>query len=375
MESFFSPKRTWAQGPYLHFVAKLDDPAYVEYTRAHHGLLAEYGHQVGTVPAEWLHWTVLGIHHSLTRDQVERAVERVRYKLAMDSTRADVQMGPVWPGPSAVTVAMYPETALARVSNQVREAVCSVDGITLRPAMDRPWPHSTLSYFRTGDVHDADFNRRLRSIRPDRADINVSSVHAVYMHQDLDLGYYRWDHLAVLPLGSSSVLTVRARLDELVTQAEREGNPLWAAAWRQTRTVLAPVFGDEKFTPPWSTMDVGSDYVEAAGALAVSLYLLARERSVAPADISEQDLDELADSAPGAGRLRTYERIRTRLVALGHALDDADDPVTVRWRALDYVHEEPAYGDLDDSSLRAGHAGENGLRHVLAPFYRERIRF
>ncbi|MET9664889.1 hypothetical protein ABZY19_05900 [Streptomyces sp. NPDC006475] len=146
MESFFSPKRTWEQGPYLHFVAKLDDPAYVEYTRAHHELLAEYGDQVGTGPAEWLHWTVLGIHHGLTRDQVERVVERVRYKLATDSTRVDVQMGPVWPGPSAVTVAMYPEAALARVSNQVREAVSSVEGISLRPAPDRPWPHSTLAY-------------------------------------------------------------------------------------------------------------------------------------------------------------------------------------------------------------------------------------
>ncbi|MFD3563445.1 hypothetical protein ACFWVU_27820 [Streptomyces sp. NPDC058686] len=109
--------------------------------------------------------------------------------------------------------------------------------------------------------------------------------------------------------------------------------------------------------------------------MAVSLYLLARERSVAPADITVQDLDELVDSAPGAGRLRTHEQIRTRLVALGHALDDADDPITVRWRALDYVHEEPAYGDFGDSSPRAGHAGENGLRYVLAPYCRERIRF
>ncbi|WP_329539215.1 hypothetical protein [Streptomyces sp. NBC_01358] len=129
------------------------------------------------------------------------------------------------------------------------------------------------------------------------------------------------------------------------------------------------MFGDEKFTPPWSTMDVGSDHVEAAGALAVSLYLLARERSVAPADITVQELDELVGAEPGTGMLRA------RLVALGHALDDDDDPVMVRWRALDYVHEEPAYGDLDDSSLRAGHAAENGLRHALAPFYRERIHF
>ncbi|MFD0437232.1 hypothetical protein [Streptomyces chartreusis] len=375
MESFFSPKRTWAQGPYLHFVARLDDPAYVEYTQAHHDLLAEYGDRVGTVPAEWLHWTVLGVHHGLTRDQVERAVERVRDRLDMDGMLIDVQMGPVWPGPSAVTAAMYPETALARVSTVVREAVSTVDGITLRPAPDRPWPHSTLAYYRTGDVHDATFNRRLREIRPNRTEISIDRVHAVYMHQDLDLGYYRWDHLAELPLGSSAILTVRARLDELVTQAEREGDSLWAEAWLQARTVLAPVFGDEKFRPPHSTLDDGFDHVEAAGALAVSLYLLARERSVAAADITVQDLDELANSAPSTGTPRLHEQIRSRLAALGHTLDDADDPVMVRWRALDYVHEEPMYGDLDDSSLRAGHAGENGLRSILAPFHRERIHF
>ncbi|MER0477365.1 hypothetical protein ABR737_03125 [Streptomyces sp. Edi2] len=376
MESFFSPKRTWAQGPYLHFVARLDDPAYVEYTRAHHDLLAEYGDQVGTVPAEWLHWTVLGIHHDLTRDQVERAVERVRTKLADYGGSVDAELGPVWPGPSAVTVAMHPEPPLTAVTTKVREAVSTVDGISPRTAPDREWPHSTLTYYRTGDVHDARFNRRLREIRPDRVKISIDRVHAVYMHQDLDLGYYRWDHLAELPLGNSAILTVRTRLDELVAQAEREGNSPWAEAWRRARTLLAPVFGDEKFRPSHSTLDDGFDNVEAAGALAVSLYLLARERSVAAADISLQDLEELAGDQFQVSRSpRLHEEIRSRLGALGHALDDADDPVMVRWRTLDYVHKEPLYGDLDDSSLRAGHAGENGLHRVLAPFYRDRIRF
>ncbi|MFD4480430.1 hypothetical protein ACFWPU_30545 [Streptomyces sp. NPDC058471] len=356
-------------------MARLDDPAYVGYTRAHHELLAEYGDQLGTVPAEWLHWTVLGIHHDLTRDQVERAVERVRTKLADYGGSVDAELGPVWPGPSAVTVAMHPEPPLAAVTTKVREAVSTVDGISPRPAPDREWPHSTLTYYRTGDVHDARFNRRLREIRPDRVKISIDRVHAVYMHQDLGLGYYRWDHLAELPLGNSAVLTVRARLDELVAQAEREGNSLWAEAWRRACTLLAPVFGEEKFRPPHSTLDVGSDYVEAASALAVSFYLLARERSVTAADITLRDLDELAGSTPGSGRPRLHEQIRSRLEAMGHAQDDADDPVMVRWRALDYVHEEPMYGDLDDSSLRAGHAGENGLRSILAPFHRKRIRF
>ncbi|MFD8609543.1 hypothetical protein [Streptomyces sp. NPDC059631] len=374
MESFFSPKRMWAQGPYLHFVAKLDGPAYVDYTRAYHELLAEYGGRVGTVPAEWLHWTVLGVHHTLTREQVERAVERVREKLADCGRSMDVELGPVWPGASAVTVAMHPEPPLAAVTTSVREAVSAVEGISLRPAPDREWPHSTLAYYRTGDVHDARFNRRLREIRPDRVKISIDRIHAVYMHQDLSLGYYRWDHLAELPLGPSAVLTVRSRLDELVAQAEREGPELWAEAWQRVRTALAPAFGDDKFRPPHSTLDDGFDMVEAAGALAVSLYLLARERSAAAADITLQDLQELAGEPLRYTRPRLHEQIRGRLAVVGHTADDADDPVMVRWRSLDYVHQEPLYGDLEDSTLRAGHAGENGLHRILAPFYRDRIR-
>ncbi|MFD3910026.1 hypothetical protein [Streptomyces sp. NPDC058603] len=87
MESFFSPKRTWSDGPYLHFIAQLDDPKYVEFTKTHEGLLSTYGKRVGTVPAQWLHWTVQGVHHSLTRDQVERAVETVRRDLAWNGRR------------------------------------------------------------------------------------------------------------------------------------------------------------------------------------------------------------------------------------------------------------------------------------------------
>lgn len=326
------------------------------------------------MPAEWLHWTVLGVHHPLTREQVERAVERVRTKLADCGGCVDAELGPVWPGPSAVTVAMDPEPPLAAVTSHVRDAVSAVDGISPRPAPEREWPHSTLAYYRTGDVHDARFNRRLREIRPARVKISVDRVHAVYMHQDLALGYYRWDHLAELPLGHSAVLTVRNRLDELVAQAEREGPSLWAEAWQRVRTALVPAFGDEKFHPPHSTLDDGFDNVEAAGALAVSLYLLARERSVAAADITLQDLEELADEPFRYTHPRLHEQIRGRLAAVGHAVDDADDPVMVRWRSLDYVHQEPLYGDLEDSTLRAGHAGENGLHRILAPFYRDRIR-
>ncbi|WP_413100211.1 hypothetical protein [Streptomyces sp. Inha503] len=102
---------------------------------------------------------------------------------------------PVWPGPNAVTVAMYPENQLAALTARVRKAVSGVEGINLRPAGERAWPHSTLAYFRAGDVHDAACNRRLRSIHPDRVEITINRVHAVYMHQDPDCRHYTWDHL------------------------------------------------------------------------------------------------------------------------------------------------------------------------------------
>lgn len=208
MESFFTARRMWQGSPYLHFVARLDDPTYVEYTRAYHDLLAEYGDRVGTVPAEWVHWTVQGVHHDLTQDQVERAV-RAASDAAQHATPATVTMGPVWPGPSAVTVAMYPEEPLAAINSLVREAVSAVPGVQLREAGGRYWPHSTLAYFRTPDVHDARFNRQLRKIRPERVEITIGRFLAVRMHQDLDLGYYTWTPIAEIPLGATESGTAK----------------------------------------------------------------------------------------------------------------------------------------------------------------------
>lgn len=58
MESFFSGKRIWPDGPYLHFLIVLDDPRYQAYVEAHHELFAPYCDRLGMVPKEWLHSTV-----------------------------------------------------------------------------------------------------------------------------------------------------------------------------------------------------------------------------------------------------------------------------------------------------------------------------
>ncbi|MFD4258687.1 2'-5' RNA ligase family protein [Streptomyces sp. NPDC058534] len=244
MESFFSQKRTWANGPYLHFIAVLDDPAYVAFTQAHHDLLADYGDRVGIVPAPWLHWTAQGVHHQLAEDQVERAVRAAR-EAARQAAPATVTMGPVWPGPSAVTVAMYPEEPLAEINALVRNAVSTVPGVQLREAGDRYWPHSTLAYYRSPSVHDADFNRRLRNIRPQRAEITIRRLLAVYMHQDLNLGYYTWTPIAEIPLG---VTAADAAAPEVVC-----GAPESTATYRSA--------------PPWGDPD--AEYEIEVGRLAV----------------------------------------------------------------------------------------------------------
>ncbi|MFG2141898.1 hypothetical protein [Streptomyces sp. NPDC048650] len=372
MESFFSPKRTWADGPYLHFVAILDDPKYQEFIQAHHDLLSEYDDRVGIVPAQWLHWTVQGIRHRLTRDQVERAVEAVRKEVAWNASRMTVQMGPVWPGPSAVTVAMYPEEQPASLNTLVRKAVSTVKDIQLRAAGDRHWPHSTAAYFRTGDVHDAEFNRRLRGIRPARVEISVSRLHAVYMRQDVDRGYYTWDHLAALPVCGTPNLTVRERLDELALQSDREGGELWRDAWYRARAVVSPALGHEVISTTGYPTTSGEEYVDGASSLAIGFYLLARERSVPVSDVNRQDIEELAGSRRDIG---LTERWTDRLEALGHTKDEADDPVMVRWRALCHEYPEPDPDHPDASTYRVGQAGETGLHVLLSQHNRGTIRF
>ncbi|AQU70263.1 hypothetical protein BBN63_32860 [Streptomyces niveus] len=244
VESFFSEKRTWADGPYLHFVAVLDDPAYVAYAQAHHELLAPYGDRVGIVPAPWLHWTAQGVHHRLDDGQVETAVQAVR-EAARHAAPATVTMGPVWPGPSAVTVAMYPEEPLAAINTLVRAAMSAVPGVQLRESATRFWPHSTLAYFRSPSVHDAEFNRRLRTIRPERVEITISRLLAVHMYQDLDVGYYTWTPIAEIPLGAAEA---DAAAPEVVCG--------------KTRTTAT--YGT---TPPWGDSDAESEIT--VGRLAV----------------------------------------------------------------------------------------------------------
>lgn len=201
MKNFFDPNRIWKNGgPYPHVLVLLSDyPEFRAYARAHHELLAEYGERLGVIPEEWLHSTVQGIHHTVDNDQMDQLRQALANKMR-DVKPFPVQLGPVWPGITAVTVAVYPEDGMAALNDRVRAAADDVPGISLRKREQRFWAHASLSYVRQ-DFDSDPLNRALRALRPPRADITIDRVHLVNQYQHPDKGYYTWDVVEELPLG------------------------------------------------------------------------------------------------------------------------------------------------------------------------------
>ncbi|WP_330347713.1 2'-5' RNA ligase family protein [Streptomyces sp. NBC_00582] len=151
------------------------------------------------IPEEWLHSTVQGIHHAVDDGQMDKLRGTLHEELAgMEPFR--VQLGPVWPGVTAITVAVYPEDGMAELNGRARAAMEKVPGITLRPPELRFWAHASLAYARQ-DLPDRDLNRALRALRPPRVDITVDRVHLVNQYQLPDRGYYTWDVVEEVRLG------------------------------------------------------------------------------------------------------------------------------------------------------------------------------
>lgn len=195
METFFDSARvsTWAKGPFLHFHVLLSkDTDYRAYSRAHRGLLNDFGEHLGVVPEDWLHCTVQGLYHSTTGEQTTQLIGATRRELA-GMRPFTIQAGPTWPGVTAVTVAMYPETGLAEVNKRVRAAADTAPGIELRPAEEKFWAHSTLCYVRDGNFDDQLLNRQLRELRPARVNVTIDRVQLVTQRLDLATGYYTWE--------------------------------------------------------------------------------------------------------------------------------------------------------------------------------------
>jgi 2'-5' RNA ligase len=201
LENFFVPSKIWkGGGPFPHVLVLLSEyPEFREYARAHRDLLAEYSEQLGVIPEEWLHSTVQGIHHAIDDGQLEKLRGTLREEVA-SMEPFQVQLGPVWPGITAVTVAVYPEDGMAELNGHVRTAMEKVPGITLRAPELRFWAHSSLAYARE-DFPDRKLNRALRALRPPRVDITIDRVHLVNQYQRPDLGYYTWDLLEEVQLG------------------------------------------------------------------------------------------------------------------------------------------------------------------------------
>jgi hypothetical protein len=200
VERFFHSGRLWGEGPYPHFLILLNEhPAYRAYAEAHHSLLSAY--PLGVVPAQWLHGTILGIHHRVSPAQLELLRCAARTELSTVAPY-EVQLGPVWPGVTAITAAVYPEDGLAALNARVRAAAESVPGITLRPPGPF-WGHSTLAYA-LDDFDDRRLNRELRALRPDRVTLTIDRIALVNEYQDQVAGYYTWDVVEEFRLGTAS---------------------------------------------------------------------------------------------------------------------------------------------------------------------------
>ncbi|MFC9585386.1 2'-5' RNA ligase family protein [Streptomyces yangpuensis] len=201
MENFFVPSKIWQNGgPFPHVLVLLSEyEEFRAYARAHRELLAEYSGQLGVIPEEWLHSTVQGIHHALDAEQLAQLRGTLRDELA-GMQPFQVQLGPVWPGITAVTVAVYPEVGMAALNDRVRTAAEKVLGITLRGKEARFWAHASLAYARA-DFSSRDLDRALRALRPPRVDITIDRVHLVNQYQHPDRGYYTWEVVEEVRLG------------------------------------------------------------------------------------------------------------------------------------------------------------------------------
>ncbi|WP_217212591.1 hypothetical protein [Streptomyces sp. AC550_RSS872] len=114
-----------------------------------------------------------------------------------------VQLGPVWPGVTAITVAVYPEDGMAQLNVRARAAAGKVPGISLRAQDAKFWAHATMAYGRAA-FPDQKLNRALRALRPPRVEITIDRVHLVNQYQHPDRGYYTCDVVEEFALASQA---------------------------------------------------------------------------------------------------------------------------------------------------------------------------
>jgi hypothetical protein len=151
------------------------------------------------------------------------------------------------------------------------------------------------------------------------------------------------------------------------------GPPRWAAAWDRTLDLLTELW------PRETAHGLGAVQVDGGAALATALYLIAVEQDIEPAGVTRVQVEALLHLAPGETVSDTVAAWERRLRAIGHDPDDPADPVAACWRDL-RVDNSPDESLSDavhidhGSEYRWGPGVVEGLRGVLAPMYKARLR-
>ncbi|KPI02893.1 hypothetical protein OK074_5043 [Actinobacteria bacterium OK074] len=145
-------------------------------------------------------------------------------------------------------------------------------------------------------------------------------------------------------------------VDQLRAWQAMGGPELWTKAWDHTVLLVeGPLDGRS------ITVD-GGVIAEGAAGLALAFYLLAAQHGVAPAEVTDEQVQALyADDVTADERQVNWER---RLAVLGHDLADTGDPVVHVWRIISHNHQTPpgSYDDtLDFSMTRWGRGYTAGM--------------
>jgi hypothetical protein len=139
-----------------------------------------------------------------------------------------------------------------------------------------------------------------------------------------------------------------------------DGPDEWRKAWDRTIDLVAPLWGDKQMN-----FD-GPMLAHGGAALAMAIYIVAREQNISPQQVTRAQVDEL--KPPVRDRIALWDR---RLRALGHDPNDHNDPVMVWWREL--VHDDAPPGGImvEDWEFGAnpGPMLGKGLDFALAPMW------
>ncbi|NDZ81825.1 hypothetical protein G3I19_25475 [Streptomyces sp. SID10853] len=104
------------------------------------------------IPVEWLHSTVQGVHHAIDDGQLD-GLWGTRCEELVSTEPFQVQLGPVWPCVTTVTIAVYPEGGMAEPNGRVRMAMEKVPGIAQREKGAGFRTHASLTYAMPRESH------------------------------------------------------------------------------------------------------------------------------------------------------------------------------------------------------------------------------